>query len=560
MQSNSTIDATVVAELVTGERVFKLLLELEFQTAWDTLYSNCPWSTVFQSREFVSSWYTTYKSEYLPILVMSSEGGKLIGLLTMALPLKSFGSSALASAKGRIIGAGQYEAEYQCWLAEVEDDGSFVKAAIKKLRTEFPNCDIHFRFLPPNTPLEWATRDPKWRSQLVLQPYKRPLMDLHAPDVSKLFRKPEYRNKLNRLKRLGDLDFEIVTNLNRFAAILPELTVQYDFRQGAMFNKNQFRENPLKAELLLVMFDQGLLHVSVLKSNGEIVASIVAVQGKGWVHLGGINVHSPLHADYYSPGFVHFIMLGQYLLSEGVDVFDLTPGGDSYKERMATGHDEVYELVIPCSIVHKVKKLIKKQLHNRLLTAGLRPMSVELAIKKMVYLSKRRIKAASKPDFIYAQLLRIRLVFTGTDQKLLEVPYKPEEYSPQSLEVKINSLSDLLGYAPCRLDPTRWEFLSEAMRRLEGGESCYTWSDGGSLLGCAWLAGPRTSVPGEVPEGAAMLQGLYLHAAGVGRQGDFLKAVAARLEGPVYVVADAALQRALTEGTNNKTKGLAHKA
>jgi hypothetical protein len=64
--------------------------------------------------------------------------------------------------------------------------------------------------------------------------------------------------------------------LKFFSSIFDELTAQYDFRKAAMYNKAPFRKDPLKKKFLLALFEQQILHVTVLKLNDEIIASNVA--------------------------------------------------------------------------------------------------------------------------------------------------------------------------------------------------------------------------------------------------------------------------------------------
>ncbi len=379
-----------------------------------------------------------------------------------------------------------------------------------------------------------------------MQVASQPLMVINEANFTQELRKKNRKEKINRLRRQGQLRFERVSDSAEFSAVFDELSLQYDFRKEAMFNRSFIHSDPLRKVFLHCLFEQGLLHTTLLKLDETIIASNVGVSGKNVVHLQGMNTHAPSYAKY-SPGIIHFLMLGKQLADEGIAVFDLTPGADAYKSSLATGFVIAHQLEIVgaySKIIKGLKFIVKEQLKKAALVVGLKPQVLKKVKWQIRFI---RVKLAeNKKEGVYHF---IKLLFKSTAGakviRIFEGSSKGKQ--AEGVEVKINSLSDLLGYAPCRLDPTRWEFLSEAMRRLEGGESCYTWSDGGSLLGCAWLAGPRTSVPGEVPEGTAVLQGLYLHAAGVGRQGDFLKAVAARLEGPVYVVAGAALQRALTE-------------
>src|SRR5687768_18143535 len=56
---------------------------------------------------------------------------------------------------------------------------------------------------------------------------------------------------------------------------------------------------------------------------------------RSWLHLQGINSFAAAYARY-SPGIIHFLLLGKLLAEEGVAVFDLTPGADAYKDTLAT--------------------------------------------------------------------------------------------------------------------------------------------------------------------------------------------------------------------------------
>src|SRR5690606_22760286 len=156
-----------------------------------------------------------------------------------------------------------------------------------------------------------------------------------------------------------------------FESILPELTLQFDFRQGGLFNKNQFRDKPLKGEFMKELFRKGILHVTTLKLDDEIIGSLVGVAGKGWVHLQGINTHSPFYANH-SPGMLHCASLGQLLDEEGVAVFDLSPRGDTYTERMGTRHDQVCMLVIANNTAFLLKRLLKKQIYIYTVKKGIR--------------------------------------------------------------------------------------------------------------------------------------------------------------------------------------------
>src|SRR5690606_29764852 len=119
------------------------------------------------------------------------------------------------------------------------------------LLQHFPDHDIFFRFLPNGVDTTCLNNDPDWKDTCIIQTFRRPLMEMKNPEVLKLFKKRGFKLKLNRLKRIGDVKFEHITDLKRFLSFYDQLTLQYDFRQGAMFNKNHFKDAyPRKALLI----------------------------------------------------------------------------------------------------------------------------------------------------------------------------------------------------------------------------------------------------------------------------------------------------------------------
>jgi hypothetical protein len=525
-------------ELITGSAVTDLLLDQEFQKNWDRLFESCSWATVFQDRQFVAAWFQIYKEQHLPILIKAVEAGQLKGVLPMVL-LNAHANDSDGTGKGsRITGAGHYDALYQTWLAAPSDAEAFIKKALAELMKQFPGYLISFRFLPPRTPLNWIKDDTKWSQFCIVQLYARPLIDFNDPGHTKLFRKSHFRNKLNRLKRVGEVHFECIGDFKKFESSLNEMAIMYDFRQSALFNKNHFMDDPLKKDFLLKLFQLHLLHVTELKVDGKTMAAVVAVAGKdGCVHLAGINCHSPFKARSYSPGILHFVLLSKQLAAEGNQYFDLTPGYDSYKEELANSHDEVKELVISPSPKYRLKRRIRKWIHARLIAWGIRPMTAELKMKKLLYLVRcRRVMSILKR---HAKGL----------QKRKQQLYLIQTYTlPAAKKISLHkdSLNDLLQFGK-RTNISRWEFLADAMRRFDIGQHCFTWIEDGRLLGCAWFSYPDNAEAtnnNPVTDKTFELQSLYFDAGAKDRLCSFLHSVidaAVNQESKTYFRADDSL-------------------
>ncbi|MBX0332370.1 GNAT family N-acetyltransferase [Pontibacter sp. HSC-14F20] len=495
-------------ELFAGEDVMSLMEVSSFLAEWHSLYQSCHWATVFQSPDFVIAWYKLYRHAYKPIIIREQKEGILTGLLTLALPLQKSNSKLF------IVGAGHYESDYQTWLATDNNGNSFISGALKALMHEFPNTDLMLRHLPPNTPIEWAKMEPQWQNSCTLYPLTRPLVVMSDFSVSRRDRK-----RVSRMNQIGE--FTQITDEAAFNDALDELSIYYDFRQGAMYNKNPFRSDPINREFLLELFRRKILHVTVLKAGDEMVASVAALISKNRANLGGINFHSPLFASY-SPGYVHFLMLSQQFVNDGISSFDLTPGGDPYKDRLATQHDQVHILVATNSRIYHLKRQLRKLIYQRLTEKGIRTMSIELSLKRQLYFIKER-------GLTHELVRSVRKLWANDQEKVYHDKLNLTKLG-NNLSVNKNCLSDLLNYRMQGSVRTRWEFLENAMRSLELGAQVYTISDQGTLLFCAWY-NKQVAHASDFQLTAAdcqafYLQDFYVHPSVVAQIREFLASVA----------------------------------
>jgi hypothetical protein len=511
-------------ELLTGEAVIALLsTDSGFQQSWDLLFDSCPWATVFQGRSFITAWYKAYCNDFCPVLVKLTEQGQLKGVLAMAIMNMAANNMADTTKGGRITTAGHYDGLYQTWLATPANSDAFISKALTAIMKQFPAYTITLRFIPPGTPMAWLKNDKKWQQYGIVQSHTRPLIHLKGADEEKKFhRKKHFKHKLNRLKRAGEVEFETITDLQRFKTALDEVAVMYDFRQSALFNKRPFKEDPVKKDFLLELFSQELLHVTVLKVNGAIIAAIIAVRYKDWVYLAGVNCHSTVHARWYSPGILQFIMLSKQLVDEGFNYFDLTPGYDSYKEELANEHDEVHELVISSKPAFRFKRRLRKWVHGRLVAWGKRPMTVELAMKHYSYLAKHRTPASL-----------IKQLFKRFQKKEKLQRFWVQSYSllpAGRIALNKNNISDLQQYSTAKRSAlTKWEFLGDAVYRLERGQHCYTWVENGCLMGCAWFiyqdVQPAKNEEHQEADNTLEFTGLYYHTTAQDRLNGFIKEI-----------------------------------
>jgi CelD/BcsL family acetyltransferase involved in cellulose biosynthesis len=496
--------------LYQGEAAWQQLSNMSFLAEWDKLYEDCPWATVFQSRAFVTTWYETYRHEYLPLFIVSFEANKLAGLLLLA-----------KSKYGTILGAGENQAEYQVWLATAGNGNKFITKALIAVNKHFPTNNVQLKYIPGNAPMQWIGESAELKRRCLVKVFKQPLLKIEAAHFITELQKKNRREKLNRLKRLGELQFERITDRSTLAAILDELALQCDFRKRAVFNTAVFQNDPKRKRFLLSLFDQGLLHATVLKVNEEIIASNIGAAGKNWVHLQGVNTHAPTYAKY-SPGILHLLMLGKQLASEGISVFDLTPGGDPYKDQLATNYTEAFHLSV-CSPYHcltsKIKLAAGEQLKKLVQLLGGTPSKAKWQTRKI----KEKYKHILKQGFSFSINYLISKIGASKKESVYVLQKDLLITQLGGLEINKNSLFDLLCFDPKGSSENAWTFFEEAMRRFEAGERSYTYCEDGRLLVCAWLNSTKSLATVKTPS----LQGFYCHSNVQGRQKKYVAAIAA---------------------------------
>jgi CelD/BcsL family acetyltransferase involved in cellulose biosynthesis len=460
---------TPSAIMLRGAEADAALHDPDFIARWQALLPRCPYATVFQRPEFVRPWYSTYRREWEPILLVAREAsGDLAG----------FWPLAWNEDRQALTHAGAHQAEYHAWLAAAGREASFLEGAWGQLRRNLPFTRLSFDYLP-NTGLADLLR--ATLGTVAIRRQRRPLLKLDPAAIQASFSKKSNKSRFNRLKRLGTLEFRRVVDLDEFERVFDELIDFYDFRQGATYRVTPFRKDLLKRHFHLRLFtaapERVLLTVTYLA--GRPIAAYWGLASEEQTHL-GMLIHSPFLAEH-SPGKVHLMQLSEYLLQLGMRRIDLTPGGDAWKERFANEHDEVASAVLHVSRwqwrIAASRALAIRGAKRILPITGVTPHRARSALIQL-----RRATP-------FALLRRARTWIW--DRRAIRV-YRADR--PLALRhdedprVRRNSLADLMLFQASDSSPTRDEFLSAALTRLEQGESAWTVRLEGRLAHCGWTA------------------------------------------------------------------------
>ncbi|MGH8626260.1 MAG: GNAT family N-acetyltransferase, partial [Gammaproteobacteria bacterium] len=325
---------------------------------------------------------------------------------------------------------------------------------------------------------------PGMKNRLTARIHRRPLAMLDPADIKASFAKKSNKSRFNRLKRLGRLEFRRLTDPAEFERIYDEFIVYYDFRQGAVHQATPFRQDPLKREFHRALFLASATderHLTVTYLDGRMIAAFWgSVSGK-MVHL-GMLVHSPLLGEH-SPGKLHLMLLADHLLKEGKEVLDMTPGGAPWKERFANAHDDVADVLLYRSAF--ARKRIEMQARllqeaNRCAArVGVQPAHIRGVLAKLTSIrSSLAVNRASED-----RELRVYRADRAVGNR-----------SSCDTQIACNSVSHLLCFEGGGPSQSRDVFLSDALSRLERGETVYTMCSDDRLAHCCWMIRNQTKL------------------------------------------------------------------
>lgn len=466
---------------IYGNQVSKsLTMNQDFLVFWKALWNKCPWATIFQSPDFVLTWFECFP-DYTPTLITDWDGTSMTGFWV------------LTEVKGKFVTPGFDLAEYQVWLSTPERQAEFIEAALKAFIEAFPKHSIYLKYIPNPTPLGIFEKSTFLKSRTVWRPYQQPLMEVDKSSLQEELKKKNRKEKINRLKRLGSLEFRKTIDLETFKFQIDEMALQSDFRRGALYNKTFFYDEPQRKEFLVRLFALGHVHVTTLSVDNTMIASNAGIMNHQVVHLQGINSHSPFYSKH-SPGILHFLMLGVALAEEGTPVFDLTPGGaDGYKSILANRQETAYEWWFgPKSFALKTRTMesLKFKIKTRLERKPVFGLDWQgFHDKIQTYrsnITKWTKVLRAKPSFATHFLNEIKDQGADLDA-VRKLRSASSSAAISALKIEKNRIQDLFFWQEEKAGIPRNELFLDCLNRIEFGQQMFTLTEGESLIGIAWF-------------------------------------------------------------------------
>jgi len=505
-------------ELLTDNAAKQLIGDTKFLEKWKRLYDKCPWGSVFQSEDFVLTWYETYVNQFAPVIVTGINGdGELIGLFTLATDKKS----------GELVAAGSSQAEYQAWLAEPQDANVFIESSLEKLCREFPDRSLTLLFMLPNTPVEWARAGRRWGERCHVRRLSRGLMEIGDGSGFKDTLRKKKQSKINGLKRQGDLRLDRIHDPDELGTLFDEIIRYQTLRLKGIYNLPNVTNDPLKKTFHMnLMRLPRMLHATALRIDDRLISAQIHFYNKEQVLLWLIT-HSPFYARY-SPGELHTLMIGAELAKEDVPVFDLTPGGN-YKDRYATYYDEVYIVTVFFDRARRAQYMLKSKLAETAKSAirifNITPEQTRGAFSTFLntWQKWRRMKPADLLSDCGRKLMRC--LWYKDELCVYSYNLDQSHSQPGPQPMNRNQISDLLVYQPMEA----WQlpvnkFMRRALENLEAGYRVYTRVEDGRLAQYCWLieSGRQKSPPRlgfdeqglDLPPDSALITDFYTYSKG----------------------------------------------
>lgn len=480
----------------------KLIEKPDFLEHWQNLYLEVANGfSVFQSCEFIKTWYGLYKEYLEPVLCIAHQDKKLVGLMFIA----------WHKTKKTLVHAGENEAEYHGWLGISGVDLEFLRQSFIVLKKTFEVSKWDWKWMPPKTRPDGIRYSLPNNMSIVLETQEAPIWNLKNPDKLKKLRKSKsLKSKMRRLQKKGTVTFEVLESTKRLKEVLKQVKIQYDFRQEGVYGATAFKKDPLKEGLTLALFNAGIAHASVLWLDDRVLAFHFGCKDDIRVCLGIIS-YDPSESKN-SPGTLIMVELADYLSQKGYHYFDLTPGTNSYKDRFANEYQTLYKPTVyfdklPISTFKKLKIF-----GTNLMIRATQKIGIELATLRDI---RNYFKELPKDISIKRENLSswqiVKRFFYKKLQLLIYTVNKTYEADNQDSSLHYQKYEHLLCYNNHWPFTQKRRLLKNALQKFSRGAELYSAFENEELIWYGWCV--RTKMPlslGGYPVAIEQKQGITL--------------------------------------------------
>jgi CelD/BcsL family acetyltransferase involved in cellulose biosynthesis len=469
-------------KIIKDNDVIELLDDNVFISKWEELAHQDDKVTVLQEPPFVITWYHEYIKKYQPILILGFDcNSEMVGVMPLAFSLKG----------KYLTHAGDYHAEYHGWISKRDFEQEFPVQALIAVRNNFNLRLWQWRPLPPRSQVNWLTSVDLKKEKIFVSFAEEdsPVLDLNDDSKIKRLKTKSVSNQINRFKKRNNFYLERIRSKEKAIEIFDILAAQCDFRQMAAHQTAPFAndENKKKFYIERLNFPKNN-HFTILWSDSKPLAFHFGACDSDTV-ISGLSAYDPLE-ERNSPAKVHRLKLIELLREEGYRYFDLTPGGDKYKETYASIHQKIFIPTIyffrKDKILSDFKLILKRIVKRSIKSTGIKPEVFKNNINVVVSHFKKLTKFAPN-NFVrnllsnmYEKKAYIIFEFIIDAESLKHLSDKGN--------VSINNYSDLLLYNQTNpIFSDRSNLFSSALKHFQSEDVLYTIVINDMLAQYGWM-------------------------------------------------------------------------
>lgn len=463
-----------------------------YKEQWNALLQNSDSNEVFMTYEFCRSWWDAYGQGRELLVLLAKENSKLVGVAPLNINVRQrFGLK-----KRMVEFVGAPTSDYEDFV--IGQDKNAILEAIYSYLWSIRNRwdEISLRQIPEDSSTVELSKSCLKRLEkpyLITPASSCPTVMLKGSDGEEVLcrafrRQRSFKNRMNRLMRLGELKYGHATTVEEGLMYLDAFFQQHINRWENTVTPSTFyneRDRQFFRQLIRQLLPKGWTRLAYLNLNCWPIALFL-----GFEYNNSLSHHRPSYDQMYSkysPGRVIIYHAVKYCIEKGLREFDLLAGMEPYKLVMTNR--------IRCtSAIHVYKSPLQKLLgrldHMARRSRFFSPIFRDSWIWRLrMYLRKYRRRygtIAIAKKVIYRLTSRI---FDFSSSQLFEWRglCTPELSAECPLEIRFGNDSDLNSIASFHAYTEKSPEIAVLRERLEKGDRPYLAFSGKTLAHVAWV-------------------------------------------------------------------------
>ncbi len=325
----------------------------------------------FLSWYWIKSWLHSFPIN--PVLLKATLNNKVVGLALFCKnnekKLRFFKTDCLILQESGEPDYDQQWIEYNQFLLDKEHRQICFNAIIDELVRLHGWDEFHIGVVESSTvaQMQDALKLPyliKWQTRAHWIDLNE-IRDKHDNFIASLSRnaRSQIRRSIKLYEKQSPIKIHHADNLDNALALFDELAPLHIKRWGSGYQQSGFA-NPLfvnfHKNLISDCFDKGRIDIIKISTQEAPIAYFYnfIYQNRVYFYLSALTYSSD---NKLKPGLVGHALCIQHYLDKGLELYDLMGGGEDYKDRLSTYHDDYYRVAFQRPrIITKVESLLKR--------------------------------------------------------------------------------------------------------------------------------------------------------------------------------------------------------